>query len=144
MTSEPIWWPQPQAGDILWCLFPEVTQREAASKPRPVLAITVFDDEAPQYRVHAVYGTSQRVNVLYAGEFAITPNDVRAFELAGLSYPTKFNFTRSVELPYDDTWFSVPAGAPHGQTPKLGVLHPGLIKKAAVAYEAASVGSSKR
>jgi hypothetical protein len=32
LTSEPIWRPQSQAGDILWCLFPEVTQREPARR----------------------------------------------------------------------------------------------------------------
>jgi hypothetical protein len=76
-----------------------VTQREPASKPRSGLTLTVFDDEAPQYRPQVVYGTSQRVNGRYAGEFAVTPNDAHVFKWAGLSYPTGFNFTRSLELP---------------------------------------------
>jgi hypothetical protein len=54
-----------------------------------------------------------------------------------LSYPTKFDTARSVFLPYDDEWFAVPAGAPYGQTPTLGVLHPSLVKRARAAFNAA-------
>lgn len=45
------------------------------------------------------YGTSQKVDRLYHGEFTITPADGEAYALAGLSYPTKFNFARTLELP---------------------------------------------
>jgi hypothetical protein len=53
-----------------------------------------------------------------------------------LSYPTKFDTARSVFLPYDDEWFAVPAGAPYGQTPTLGVLHPSLVRRAKAAFDA--------
>lgn len=44
----------------------------------------------------------------------------RSISTAPLSY-------RTVELPYTSEWFSVPPHAPHGQTPKLGILHPSLM-----------------
>ncbi len=46
------------------------------------------------------YGTSQRVAELFAGEFAITPTEAAAYQLVGLSYPTKFNLRERVLLPY--------------------------------------------
>jgi hypothetical protein len=36
-----------------------------------------------------------------------------------------FDLRSRKELPYSEEWFRVPPHAPHGQTPKLGVL-PGL------------------
>jgi len=42
-----------------------------------------------------------------------------------------------VELPYTTEWFSVPPAAPHGQTPKLGMLHPSLVHAVQAAYRAA-------
>jgi len=77
------------------------------------------------------------VEPLHAGEFAITPADETAYEASGLSYPTKFNLGETYELDYDDEWFAVPAGAPYGQTPRLGVLHPSLVRRARAAYDAA-------
>ena len=88
--------------------------------------------------VEVAYGTSQKVNMLYAGEFAITPIDQAAYEAAGLSYPTKFNLGETFELDFNDGWFAVPPGAPHGQTPKLGVLHPSLMRRAKAAFDAAA------
>lgn len=93
--------------------------------------------------MRVAYGTSQCVNTLYAGAFAVTSHNARAYELARLSDATQFNFTRSVELSYNDKWFSVPPGVPHGQTPKLGVLHPSLIRKAAAAHAAAQARALK-
>jgi len=86
--------------------------------------------------VEVAYGTSQNVNALYAGEFAISPSDKDAYEAAGLSYPTKFNLGDSFELDFNDEWFSVPPGAPYGQIPKLGVLHPSLMRRAKAAFDA--------
>ena len=88
--------------------------------------------------VEAAYGTSQKVDTLYSGEFAITPADRAAYEAAGLSYPTKFNLGKTFELDFNDKWFAVPPGAPHGQTPKLGVLHPSLMRRAKAAFDAAT------
>ena len=130
-------WPQPLAGDIVWCHFPEDIAVTPADKPRPGLILEVFSDNAPQYAVVVAYGTSQKVNRLYSGEFAITAQDGPAFTVAGLSYPTKFNLKRRVELPYVETYFQVPPGAPFGQIPKLGTLHPSLVRRVHAAWAAA-------
>lgn len=106
-------------------------------KPRPALVLTVYDDEAPQFRVLATYGTSQKVDRLFAGEFSITPADGQAYRLAGLSFPTKFNLCAYVELPYCTPWIDVPPAAPFGQSPQLGVLHPSLLRRARAAWAAA-------
>jgi hypothetical protein len=104
-------------------------------KPRPALVIDVGrlrDDPA----VEVIYGTSRKLERLYPGEFVIAPEDGDAFAASGLSFPTKFDTTRAVFLPYTDDWFSVPAGAPYGQIPTLGVLHPGLMRRAKAAFDA--------
>jgi hypothetical protein len=48
--------------------------------------------------------------------------------VAGLSYDTKFDLKQTIDLPYTTEWFSVPPAAPHGQSPKLGTLHPSLVR----------------
>ncbi len=133
-------WPAPEAGQFVWCHFPESPLLKPARKPRPALVLTVFDDEAPLFRVLVAYGTSRKTETLYAGEFRIAPSDGEAYQLAGLSYPTKFNLAANVELPYNATWFSPPPAAPFGQTPKLGVLHPSILRKAAAAWKAVEAG----
>ena len=63
------WWAEPIAGEIMWCdLSEEVSPR---AKPRPVLIITVYDDNTPNFEVRMSYGTSKRTTTLYGGEFAI-------------------------------------------------------------------------
>ncbi|MGH8210036.1 MAG: hypothetical protein ACRETD_05615 [Steroidobacteraceae bacterium] len=136
MTAAAIWWPEPQAGVIVWCRFPDTPALRPGPRPRPALILTVFDDEAPQFRVRAAYGTSQKVDRLYAGEFHITPQDGAAFRLAGLSFPTKFNLSTAVELPYNTQWFDVPPTAPFGRTPQLGVLHANLMRRVTAAWQA--------
>jgi hypothetical protein len=84
------------------------------------------------------YGTSRKVDQFHAGEFAITMADLAAYEAAGLSVPTKFNLARTSELEFNDVWFAVPPGAPYGQTPKLGILHPSLVRRAKAAHDAAT------
>lgn len=120
-------WGKPSAGEILWCAFPTRRELQPGPKHRPALTITVDDAEAPLYRVLVAYGTSQRVREMRSGEFAIAPADAGAYRLAGLSYPTKFNLHERVLLPYNGDWFAVPPGAPHGQLPRLGTLHPSLL-----------------
>jgi hypothetical protein len=129
------WWAEPVAGDIVWCHFPDhITPRP---KPRPALILTVFDDQSPHFYVRVVYGTSQRVTDLHRGEFSIMKmRNVAVYEAAGLSYDTKFDLTKTLDLPYITEWFSVPPAAPHGQTPKLGVLHPSLVPAVQAAYHA--------
>jgi hypothetical protein len=87
--------------------------------------------------VAVAYGTSQKIDRLYPGEFVIAPSDREAYDAAGLSHSTKFNLGRTFELDYNDVWFAVAPGAPHGQTPKLGLLHPSLVKRARAAFNAA-------
>ena len=130
-------WPQPLAGDIVWCHFSQDLTVSPADKPRPGLILEVFSDHAPQYAALVAYGTSQKVNQLFGGEFALTALDRSAFTIADLSYPTKFNLKRRVELPYIEAYFQVPPGAPFGQSPKLGTLHPSLIRRVSAAWAAA-------
>jgi len=130
------WWAEPTAGDIVWCHFPD--NIDPRPKPRPALILIVFDDDAPEFEVRVVYGTSQRTTKLYQGEFSILRERNRAaYEMAGLSYDTKFNLEKTLDLPYTTEWFSVPPAAPHGQSPKLGTLHPSLVRALEAAYRSA-------
>lgn len=143
-------WPAPEAGDIVWCPFPHNRGIEPGPKPRPALVVKVFEDivestieanardtAAPGYIVLVAYGTSQKTDQLRSGEFLIAPREAAAYQLAGLSYATKFSFRSTVELPYNSEWFKVPPGAPHGQIPRLGVLHPSLMLRVRAAWDAA-------
>lgn len=131
------WWLAPEAGEIVWCHFPENKGIEPGPKPRPALIVKVFDDRASHFIVLVAYGTSQKTDQLRSGEFLVADCEVAAYQLAGLSYSTKFSFHGTAELPYSSEWFKVPPGAPNGQTPKLGVLHPGLMQRVRAAWEAA-------
>jgi hypothetical protein len=87
--------------------------------------------------VRVAYGTSQRVDRLRSGEFAILRNaHPAAYQLAVLSFDTKFDFMAALELPWSDRYFGVPPRAPFGQCPKLGTLHPSLMRAAEAAFEA--------
>ena len=133
------WWAEPTAGEIVWCHFPDHVNPRP--KPRPALILAVFDDDAPQFEVRVAYGTSQRTTTLYRGEFAILrERNAAAFAVAGLSHDTKFDLRQVLDLPYTDEWFSVPPAAPHGQTPKLGTLHPSLVRAVQAAFRAAPAG----
>ena len=127
----------PQPGDIVWCMFPHDKSLAPGPKPRPALVVRVGEIDG-QPAAAVAYGTSQRVNELHSGEFAIRRADGEAFKTAGLSFETKFDLSKLVELPFSNKWFGVPPGAPHGQTPKLGLLHPTLMRRAAAAYAASS------
>ena len=129
-------WGEPAAGDVVWCHFPD--DIHPRPKPRPALILEVFDDDAPQFFVRVAYGTSQRTTSLRRGEFSIERSrNLAAFEAAGLSYDTKVDLKQVLELPFSTEWFSVPPAAPHGQTPKLGTLHPSLVRAVQAAYQAA-------
>ena len=124
------------AGEIVWCHFPD--QIHPRPKPRPALILVVFDDNAPQFDVRVAYGTSQRTTSLHRGEFSILQErHGTAYAVAGLSYDTKFDLRQVLDLPYSSEWFSVPPAAPHGQTPKLGTLHPSLVRAVEAAFRAA-------
>lgn len=129
-------WAEPTAGEIVWCHFPDnITPRP---KPRPALILAVFDDDAPKFVVRVAYGTSQRTTTLRRGEFSVLrERNPVAYAAAGLSYDTKFDLKQSLDLPFTTEWFSVPPAAPHGQTPKLGTLHPSLVRAVEAAFRAA-------
>ena len=122
-------YPAPRAGDIVWCRFPEGAAVKPGRKSRPALVISVMGDSAP-IRIRVAYGTSRRVAAVYPCEFVIAPEDGEAFEVSGLSYPTKFNLRGTVVLPYTSDWFTAPPELPFGATPKLGFLHPALMERA--------------
>ena len=128
-------WPEPTAGDIVWCHFPDHIHPKPKARPG-LITCTKVDDEGKVFVVVA-YGTSQQINRLYSGEFRITRQDQpAAYAHAGLSYDTKFDLSKALELPYNNDYFSVPPHAPHGQTPKLGTLHPSMVRVVAAAFAA--------
>lgn len=130
------WWPEPAAGEIVWCHFPDnITPKP---KPRPSLVLLTKQDDEGRIFVSVAYGTSQKTNRLFSGEFRISKVEHPvAYASAGLSYDTKFNLGNALELPFNDVYFSVPPHAPHGQSPKLGTLHPSMVRIAAAAFAAA-------
>ena len=127
----------PDPGDIVYCRFPERGLPGPSPKPRPVLVLAVGEIGGETY-VEVAFGTSQRTDRLHSGEFRIGPEDGDAYLLSGLSYPTKFDLRNRRELPYNDDWFRVPPQPAHGQTPRLGVLHPSLMRAARAAFSAGS------
>ena len=130
-----IWWGEPIAGDIVWCHFPDSIAPRP--KPRPALVLKVFDHDAPAFTVEVAFGTSQRVTDLHHGEFSIQRDrNAAVHKAAGLSYDTKFALQKTVELPFNSNWFSVPPAAPHGRKPTLGTLHPSLVRAVQAAYRA--------
>lgn len=131
------WWPEPVAGDIAWCHFPD--NMHPKPKPRPGLITSTKQDAQNRIFVTVSYGTSQKTDRLYKGEFRITKVEhPAAYASAGLSYDTKFDLCRLLDLPYNNDYFSVPPHAPYGQVPKLGTLHPSMVRIAAAAFAANS------
>lgn len=128
--------PQPKPGDIVWCKFPQHASLKPGPKSRPALVLKVGEQAAVIW-VQVAYGTSQKVDKLFPGEFVIAPSDGDAYAISGLSYATKFDLASTFELPFNEDWFGVSPGAPHGQVPKLGVLHPSLMRRARAAMQAA-------
>jgi len=129
-------WELPDPGDIVWCWFPQRPRDAPGPKPRPalVLAITEYEDGTT---VTVAYGTSQNVSKLFAGEFAIRKGEHKtAYEIAGLSYDTKFDLRNKVELPWNESFFAVPPNPAHGRTPKLGSLHVGMMRALEAAAKA--------
>ena len=130
------WWAEPTAGEIAWCHFPDSVTPHP--KARPALIMAVYDDDAPRFEVRVAYGTSQRATTLHRGEFSILRDrNPTAYAAAGLSYDTKFDLEQAIDLPYTTEWFSVPPAAPHGESPKLGTLHPSLVRAVQAAFRAA-------
>lgn len=128
-------WAPPTPGDIVWCHFPNLPRRSPGPEPRPALVCDVTERE-DGVAVTVAYGTSQGMQRLHNGEFAITKQGNRAAYIsAGLSFDTKFDLRQSVELPWNEDFFAVPARAPHGQHPKLGSLHASMMRSAHAAFQ---------
>lgn len=131
------WWPEPMAGEIVWCHFPDNIRPKP--KARPALVLMTKQAEDACIFVNVVYGTSQKTQRLYKGEFLISQaQNPIAYRDAGLSFDTKFNFSNALELPFNTNYFSVPPHAPYGQIPKMGTLHPSMVRVAGAAYAAVS------
>lgn len=129
-------WELPSPGDIVWCHFPQRPRDVPGPKPRPALVVSVTEYEDGN-SVKVAYGTSQKVDRLNAGEFAIRKAENKtAFEVAGLSYDTKFDLRNMVELPWNEKFFFVPPNPSHGQIPKLGSLHIGMHRALNAAAQA--------
>ena len=128
-------WLEPTAGEIVWCQFPDHIHPKP--KPRPGLVVSTKQFDEGMNFVSVASGTSQKTDRRYRGAFRITKNKhPAAYASAGLSYDTKFDLRNVLELPLNDAYFSVPPRAPHGQIPKLGTLHPSIVRIAAAAFEA--------
>jgi len=127
--------PLPALGDIVYCRFP-ASIGEPGPKPRPALVTGIAELADKTMAVIVAYGTSQKTSELHSGEFLISPADGDAYRAAGISFPTKFNLKLRVTVPYTDEWFRVPPVPGFGQTPKLGILHPSLMRRAQAAAAA--------
>lgn len=116
MTS--LFRPLPEPGDIVWSHFPEVIGNPGP-KARPALVIGIYDDD---HAVKIAYGTSQKTEQVYPGEFVLDPADA-GFALSGLGQRTKFDLNNTVKVFFDSDWFaanhSVYSSLP---VPKMGRL----------------------
>lgn len=98
------------------------------------LAVEEFEDEV---LVTAAYGTSQKMDHLRSGEFALRKTEhPAAFDLSGLSLDTKFDLGNTHRLPWIELYFGVPPQPRFGQYPKLGTLHPSMLRAAEAALRA--------
>lgn len=133
------WWSCPAVGEIVWCLWPNKGSRSLPGpKPRPCLILELDAANPAEPLVRVAYGRSQKLQQLHSGEFAITQHHhPQAYKAAGLSYDTKFHMGQTAWLPYNDLAFDVAPGAPFGQTPRLGLLHPSIMRAAQAAHSAA-------
>ena len=137
MAQEPtVWWPEPEAGDIVWCHFPHLPKFDPGPKPRPALIVRVEERAQAQqgYRVFVAYGTSQKTQSLHKGELLLRNDQSSAYQLSGLSFDTKFSFANSVELDFSSKWFKIRSTLENAQTPKTGILHSVYAKAACAAY----------
>ena len=124
--------PMPVAGDIVWTKFPQVENLGSPGpKPRPALILFLSDED---HAVIVAYGTTQRTDKVYPGEFVLDPQEP-GFSLSGLTARTKFDLGRTVQLPFDSNWFdSAPGVHINSPLPKMGTLHPSYMQVAADAY----------
>lgn len=120
--------PLPTIGDIVWCYFPEIIGKPGP-KPRPGIILNTFPAD---HAVLIAFGTSQKTDRLYPGEFLIS----EGMDTAGLSYPTKFDLSRLQVLAFDTEWFrSAPGITRRSPPPKLGVLPPTSVQDMRKAWQ---------
>jgi hypothetical protein len=84
-------------------------------------------------RVYVAYGTSQKTEQLFPGEFRVDESE--AMQMAGLCKPTKFALCRKHWLALNEQWFVVPRRRRFGQCPKMGELSESLAPHMARAIE---------
>ena len=100
-----------------------------------MLAVSEFEDGVT---VQAAYGTSQKLDRLASGEFAIRKLEHgAAYAMAGLSFDSKFDLRHTLELPWIEPFFAVPPDPRHGQYPIMGSLHIGMKKAVEAALRVA-------
>ncbi|OTA18628.1 hypothetical protein Xbed_03073 [Xenorhabdus beddingii] len=122
--------PLPMIGDIVWCRFPYEVGTPGP-KPRPALVLNTLNND---HAVLVVYGTTQKTDRVYPGEFVIGP-DIDGWEMSGLVQETKFNLGATVSIPFDSDWFDVaPLIFKNSPLPKLGVIPPLAIPLLQRAY----------
>ena len=122
---------QPVPGDIVFCKFPEALE---ATCPGPkIRSALVVDVSKDGKRVYVAYGTSQKTEQLFPGEFRVDESE--AMQMAGLCKPTKFALCRKHWLALNEEWFVVPRLRRFGQCPKMGELSESLAPHMARAIE---------
>lgn len=121
MTTALPYTPLPQPADILLARFPTHLARHLPGpKARTCLVLFTY---ANDHAVEIAYGTSQKLDKIYPGEFLISANDP-GFELTGLRTSTKFNLADRVILPFDNVWFTTPrSGRISSPPPRIGTVH---------------------
>lgn len=123
--------PLPDPGDIVWCRFPH-TSAIPRLKPRPAL---VFGASPLDHEVEVAYGTSQKTDKVFAGEFVLDPRDA-GFHHSGLAVRTKFDLARRQKLVFNSVWFAPASGVhPSSPQPLLGRLHDSYLVPAARALK---------
>ncbi len=110
--------PLPQPADIVLARFPlHLAKHLPGPDARTCLVLFIYDDD---HAVEIAYGTSQKLDKIYKGEFLISANDP-GFQGTGLRKSTKFNLKNRVIVPFDNEWFTPPrSGRIASPPPKIG------------------------
>lgn len=133
-------YPDPEAGDIVMCRFPyELGKPHPASKPRPAIVLRVRDPaEAGGVVVVEVCPGTKQIDRLQEWDLLIERKQHEVeYQLAGLSYDTKFDLSKIAPLEYTSEWFVIPERGSYGQTPKIGTVHPLTYRRMGMALKGA-------
>lgn len=123
--------PLPQPADILLARFPTHLAKDLPGpKTRTCLVLFIYEED---HAVEIAYGTSQKLDRVYKGEFLISANEP-GFQGTGLRKDTKFDLTNRVIVPFDNSWFAPPySGHISSPPPKIGRVqleHRDALRKA--------------